>query len=145
MTGMTNEAVNGVIAALVAAYPNVPIYDEPVPQEAKEPCFFVRSVSPRQRLFLNRRYHRTELIEVVYFPKKENPREDANEVLEQLFNILEMIQVGQETIRGADMEATVEDETGVFTVYYRYFAVRPRDKNAEPDITEIKLKGVTLR
>lgn len=147
MAGMTNEVVDGVIAALCDEFPDIPVYDEQVEQDLKQPCFFVRSVAPRQRLFLSRRYLRAELIEVTYFPPDDDRKRDANDVFEKLFLILEIIRAGENLLRGTDMEPHIDDESGiaVFTVNYRYFAVRPRDESAEPEIDQIKLKDVTLR
>ena len=147
MAGMTNEVMDGVIAAIDSEFPDIPVYDEQVEQDLKQPCFFVRSVAPRQRLFLNRRYLRTELIEVTYFPPDEGRKRNANDVFERLFSSLEIIQAGQDMRRGTEMELHVDDESGtaVFTVNYRYFVTSSRAEAEETEITEIKLKGVTLR
>lgn len=147
MAGMTNEVVDGVIAAICNEFPDIPVYDEQVEQALSQPSFFVRSIAPRQRLFLNRRYLRTEMVEVTYFPPDDGRKRNVNDVFEKLFSSLEIIQVGQDMLRGTEMEPHVDDESGVavFTVNYRYFVTRPRDETEEPEITEIKLKGVTLR
>lgn len=46
MAGMTNEVVDGVIAALCNEFPNIPVYDEQVEQALNQPSFFVRSIAP---------------------------------------------------------------------------------------------------
>lgn len=147
MASLTNEVLDGVIAAIADEFDPIPVYDEQVDQGMPEPSFAVRSIHPRQALFLNRRYKRTELIEVVYFPPNEEGRKrNTNEVLEKLFSILEYIQAGTDTVRGTDMDAHIDDENhvGVFTVSYKYF-VEFTDDQQEPAITEINLKGVTVK
>jgi hypothetical protein len=147
MACLTNEVLDGVIAAIADEFDPIPVYDEQVEQGMPEPSFAVRSIHPRQALFLNRRYKRVELIEVVYFPPNgEGRKRNTNEVLEKLFSILEIIQAGDDTIRGTDMDAHIDDENhvGVFTVNYKYF-VDSDDESEKPAITELDLKGVTLK
>ena len=89
----------------------------------------MRSIHPRQALFLNNRYQRNEMIEVVYFPPVEGRKKNTNEVIETLFSILEIIQAGNDLIRGTDMDANIDDDShiGVFTVNYKYF-VKPSEQ-----------------
>lgn len=147
MASMTNEVLDGVIAAISEAFYSVPIYDEQVEQGLTVPAFAIRSIHPKQSLFLHRRYKRSDLIEVVYFPPDEEGRKrNTNEVLEKLFSILEYIHAGNDVIRGTDMEAHMDDENhvGVFTVNYKYF-VDSTDDQEKPALTEMQLKGVTLK
>jgi len=129
MASLTNEVVDGVVSAIVAAFPEIPVYDEQVSQGLPEPAFTVRSIHPRQALFLNNRYQRNEMIEVVYFPPVEGRKKNTNEVIETLFSILEIIQAGNDLIRGTDMDANIDDDghIGVFTVNYKYF-VKPSEQ-----------------
>ena len=39
---MINDVKDGIVAALVAAFPGVPVFDEPVEQGIVEPSFSVR-------------------------------------------------------------------------------------------------------
>jgi hypothetical protein len=146
MASLTNEVLDGVIAAIADEF-DIPVYDEQVEQGLPEPSFAVRSIHPRQTLFLNRRYKRVELIEVTYFPPNDEGRKrNTNEVVEKLFSILEYIRAGTDTIRGTDMDAHIDDENhvGVFTVNYRYF-VDSVDESEKPALTDLELKGVTLK
>ncbi len=145
MADLTNEVIDGVISAIVEEFPSIPVYDEQVEQDLPEPSFFVRSIRPRQNLFMGKRYKRRELIEVTYFPPQTGRKRSVNSVLETLFSILEIITAGNDRIRGSDMEGhTDENDVGVFTVTYDYF-VLSNDETAEPPITEFKLKGVNVK
>lgn len=143
MASLTNEVIDGVVGAIAAKYPSIPVYDEPVKQGMPEPSFAVRSINPKQSLFLNDRYKRVEMIEVIYFPPTEGRNRDTNEVLETLFSILEIIQAGTDTIRGTDMDAHVDDEsqTGVFTVNYRYFVKSDSQETKMNDLNIERMKA----
>lgn len=143
MASLTNEVIDGVVGAIVAQYPNIPVYDEQVEQGLPEPSFTVRSINPKQSLFLNDRYKRVEMIEVVYHPPVDDRNRNTNEVLETLFSILEIIQAGTDTIRGTDMEAHVDDEsqTGVFMVNYRYFVKSDSQETNMNDLTIERVKA----
>lgn len=145
MASLTNEVIDGVVAAIADEFNSVPVYDEALEQGLPEPSFFVRSIQPRQALFLGRRYKRTELIEVTYFPPLEDRNRKTNEVLETLFSILEIITAGNDRLRGSDMQAHIDDESqvGVFTVIYRYF-VDVKDADESPVLTDFTLKGVDV-
>lgn len=147
MACLTNEVLDGVIAAITNEFNDIPVYDEQVSQGMSEPSFTVRSIHPRQTLFLNQRYKRVELIEVVYFPpNNENRKRNTNDVFESLFSILEYIRAGNDMIRGTDMDAHIDDENhvGVFTVNYKYFADSV-DNQEKPKLSEINLKGVKMK
>lgn len=135
---MINDVKDGIVAALVAAFPNVPVYDEPVSQGIVEPSFSVRCVRPEQRLFRGNRYFQNDLFEVVYFPPVTNRYQSSNETVEKLFNCLEIITLSDKgTIRGKDMKAnTLEDFTVVFTVRYSDFLYKTESKDLMTELEE---------
>ena len=65
---MINDVKDGIVTALVAAFPGVPVFDEPVEQGIEEPSLSVRCVEPKRNLFRGKRYYEDDLFEVVYFP-----------------------------------------------------------------------------
>lgn len=122
---LTNDLLDGVVAALAAEFPGIPVFDERVEQGIVEPSFTVRCVRPKQDLFRDVRYARDDLIEVVYFPPAAGEaRHDINEVMDALYLALELITADGDPVRGSQMQAHVDEENraGVFTVNYRYFA-----------------------
>ena len=131
---MINDLKDGIVAALVAAFPNVPVFDEPVEQGIVEPSFSVRCVKPERNLFRGKRYYEDDLFEVVYFPPQDDRYQKSNEAVETLFNCLEILTLSDKTtIRGREMKAhTTEDFTVVFTVRYSDFMY----KSEEPDLMD---------
>ena len=69
---MTNDVINGIVAALVAEFPGIPVHDEPVTQGIVEPSFSVRCIQPKRKLFRGNRYYQEGIYEVVYFPPMTN-------------------------------------------------------------------------
>ena len=131
---MINDVKDGIVAALVAAFPGVPVFDEPVEQGIEEPSFSVRCVKPERNLFRGKRYFEDDLFEVVYFPPQDDRYQKSNETVETLFNCLEILTLSDTTtIRGRDMKAhTAEDFTVVFTVRYTDFMY----KSENPDLMD---------
>lgn len=139
--GMTNEVVNGVIAAIKTAFPLIPVYDNPVDQGLEEPSFSVRCVRPAHILFRGKRYHKTHLMEIVYFPTKTDRYTNSNDVAEQLFIHLEWINAGNDLLRGENMEANYSnDKTLVFTVTYDYFVIKTDDQTMMDELEQNEVK-----
>ena len=126
---MTNDIINGIVAALVATFPGVPVHDEPIEQGIIEPSFSVRCVKPMRKHFRGNRYYQEGLYEVVYFPPTENRYQNSNDVVESLFDCLEILTLPDGTIRGRGMESYMsEDFTVVFTVKYSDFLYKKEEK-----------------
>lgn len=122
---MVNDLISAICMALHTAFPSVSIFKEHVEQGIEEPSFMVRCVRPKQTLFRGQRYEQKNMFEVVYFPPMENRYQHTNAVLEQLFQILEVITVGDNSFRGTEMDVeTQEDFTVVFTVNYNTFLIK---------------------
>lgn len=141
-TDMTTEVVNGVIAAIKTAFPESDVFDNPAKQGIEENSFSVRCVQPTHEQFLGRRYHKSHLIEIVYFPPNGQEYTRCNQIAEQLFEALEIIQAGDDPIRGTHMEPRYSDENRalVFTVVYDYFVIKEND-SALMDHLHIEWKG----
>lgn len=120
MAQFINEAIDGVVAALLDHFP-YPVYDERVMQGMDTPSFYVHCIQPKQERYRGRRLLVEQLIEVVFFPADYRTN---NNVLEKLFTILEVIHAGDDLIRGTNPQVNVNNEDGtiVFTMMYRYFA-----------------------
>lgn len=137
---MVNDLINGMIAALKEEFPDIPVYDELVNQGIVEPSFFVRCVEPNRRLFRGRRYFQKNMMEVVYFPPKENRYQNSNDVVESLFGCLEILSLPDGLIRGRNMNVhTNADYTVIFTVTYSDF-LYTEEKQEEPMGTLIHLR-----
>lgn len=135
---MINDVKDGIVAALVAAFPGVPVFDEPVEQGIVEPSFSVRCVNPNRNLYRGKRYFESDLFEVVYFPPVTDRYQNSNETVDKLFDCLEILTLPDEsTIRGRDMKShTNEDFTVIFTVKYSDFMYKA-DETPEEPITQV--------
>ncbi len=126
-----------MVAALVAEFPGIPVYDETVEQGLAEPSFSVRCVRPQRRQYLGNRYHQKNLMEVVYFPPETNRYQDANNVTERLFDCLEVLTLTDGKIRGRDMESHMTDDfTVVFTVTYSDFLYVQESKDLMDELEQ---------
>lgn len=134
---MTNDVINGIVAALVAEFPGIPVHDEPVTQGIVEPSFSVRCIQPKRKLFRGNRYYQEGIYEVVYFPPMTNRYQNSNETVESLFNCLEILTLPDGTIRGRDMEShTDEDFTVIFTVKYSDFMYKVENKDLMDELEQ---------
>lgn len=141
MADMTNEVVNGVIAAIKTAFPSIPIYDNQVDQGIEEPSFSVRCVVPKQNLYRGKRYLKSHFMEIVYFPPKTDSYTNCNDVADTLFTCLEYIQAGEDLIRGKNMEAHYDDDrTLIFTLNYDYFVIRTDDQTIMDELKQNEVK-----
>ena len=91
MVIMGETVKTGVIKALKAKYPNVPIYKEKVVQNMAVPCFFVMQLPVRSRSRMNTRKEKTHSIHVRYHPEKfsyEEMDQAGTELLDLLSEII---------------------------------------------------------
>lgn len=104
------------------------IYAEKVNQGLKEPCFFVSSINKTVRHHRNSYYISQNPISIQYFPKSDSKNEQCNEVSEILFDILELLEVENDLIRGSEMSSQIIDGVLNFDVTYSFFIKREETK-----------------
>lgn len=141
---MINTIKDGIVAALVAEFPGVPVFDEAVEQGIVEPSFSVRCVEPQQRLFRGKRYYQEDLFEVVYFPPEDDRYQSSNDTVQRLFICLEVIKLSDNTtIRGREMKSrTTEDFTVVFTVRYSDFIYKVENPDMMTELVETNVEPI---
>lgn len=141
---MINTIKDGIVAALVAEFPGVPVFDEAVEQGIVEPSFSVRCVEPQQRLFRGKRYYQEDLFEVVYFPPEDDRYQSSNDTVQRLFICLEVITLSDKTtIRGREMKSrTTEDFTVVFTVRYSDFIYKVENPDMMTELVETNVEPI---
>ncbi len=141
---MINTIKDGIVAALVAEFPGVPVFDEAVEQGIVEPSFSVRCVEPQQRLFRGKRYYQEDLFEVVYFPPEDDRYQSSNNTVQRLFICLEVITLSDKTtIRGREMKSrTTEDFTVVFTVRYSDFIYKVENPDMMTELVETNVEPI---
>lgn len=124
--------INGIIGGIGKALKNefeeeYMIYTEGIPQDFKEPCFFIMSIRAAERQFLNRRYKFNQSFVVQYFPKsKKTPNEEMYKIASRATGALERIeQLGTEEstiLRGVDRSYRIIDGVLNLFVDYNFFA-----------------------
>lgn len=134
---MIQSIVDGVVAVLLGAFPDVTVYDEQVKQGLKEPCFIVQIVNPTNEQFLGNRYLRTNLISVQYIPKSTtDAKAECNGVTDVLFQALEYITVGGDLQRGTNMRGEYFDGVLTFFVNFNMFV------RIEPELDPMETLGI---
>ena len=123
----SQSIVQGLIDALRSEFgADYTYYANKVPQNFKEPAFYVRQISASMDLIRGRRYLRRGLFRIVYFAgERKKPEQEINAVVDRLYPVLEYIKMDGDLIRGTDMEHETEDEELHFTVHYDIFVMRP--------------------
>lgn len=127
---MINQIIDGICIALNQEFGDeYEIYTETKKQGLKEPCFSIVCVNPTQTLFLGKRYYKTNMFCIHYFPASAEPNNEINSVRERLFSALEYITVDGDLIRGTKMTAEVDDLSVLnFMVNYDFFVNRVEEK-----------------
>ena len=122
---MINKIIDGISISLNAEFGNdYKIYTESIEQGLKEPCFSIICVNPTNELFIGKKYFRKNLFCIQYFPKGEDKRSECMDVLERMFDCLEVIKVGEDLQRGTSMHGEVVDEVLNFFVNYDMFVYK---------------------
>ena len=126
---MINSIIEGISISLNAEFgDNYTTYTESVEQGLKEPCFFVFCINPTNRVFLGKRYFKTNQMCIQYFPvDKDRKKEECNAVSERLFDCLEYITVSGDLVRGTKMNAEIVDGVLNFFVNYDFYVYKKED------------------
>lgn len=94
---MINRIIDGISISLNAEFgENYKVYTESIEQGLKEPCFSILCVNPTNELFLGKRYFRKNLFCIQYFPSTGEKYAECMDVLERMYDCLEIIKVGED-------------------------------------------------
>lgn len=123
----SQSIVQGIIDALRVEFGNeYTYYADKVPQNFKEPAFYVHQISSNMDLICSRRYLRRGLFRIVYFAgERKRPEQEMNAVADRLYPVLEYIKMDGDLIRGTQMEHETEDDELHFSVHYDIFVMYP--------------------
>lgn len=128
---MINRIIDGISISLNAEFgDNYKIYTESIEQGLKEPCFSIICVNPTNELFRDKKYFRKNLFCIQYFPKGEDKRSECMDVLERMFDCLEVIKIGEDLQMGTSMHGEVVDEVLNFFVNYDMFVYKVESTDA---------------
>ncbi len=117
-----DDVRKGVIAKIASfKEANTPIYGEGIPQNFKEPCFFIQVVRTSHTQQLDYRYNRRHLFDIHYFPKPgNNINEQILAMAERLYEELEYIEVNGKLTRSVDMYHESVDKVLHFFLAYNF-------------------------
>lgn len=128
---MINKIIDGISISLNAEFgDDYKIYTESIEQGLKEPCFSIVCVNPTNELFRGKKYFRKNLFCIQYFPKGEDKRSECMDVLERMFDCLEVIKVSEDLQRGTSMHGEVVDHVLNFFVNYDMFVYKVESTDA---------------
>ena len=125
---MINKIINGICLALSSNFGEErEIYTEAVEQGLIDGSFLILCLNPTNSRFLGERYFRTNQFCVHYFPKTEEPNTECLEILEELYDTLELIDVDGDLVRGTNMSSEMTDGVLQFFVNYDFFTIGEKD------------------
>lgn len=117
------KIIDGISEALNTEFGDeYDIYTEDIEQGLNEPCFSIVLLKPSVNQFLGKRYYRTHLFCVHYFPESTNESKlECFRIEERLMNCLEYITVDGDSIRGKNMFGEISDGVLAFMIEYNMF------------------------
>lgn len=135
---MINKIIDGIVEAINIEFgDDYEIYTESIEQGLTEPCFSVLILNPTDDLFLGDRYMKTNQFMIQYFPSTNDKNKECNEVLERLYSCLEVIYVGDDLTRGANMSGKVVDEVLNFEINYDMFVYKHVESKEKMEILDV--------
>lgn len=140
---MIEKIIDGICLALSSNFgEDTEIYTEGVEQGLTDGSFAIVCINPTSSRFLGNRYFKTNQFCIHYFPKSNEPKSECLSVLEDLYDILETIEVDGDLIRGTDMSSETDDDVLHFFVNYDFFTIRRVDETYMDDYDyDSELKG----
>ncbi len=137
---MVNDVVRSVAKVLRELYPEAEVYTEAVKQGLEAPCFCICCGKPEMRRFMGKRWRYSLPVTLYCFPEEEGEGAELNEIFEQLFGALELIDCFG-PMRASGMHASVSDGVGVFCVDYDFFVEWEKAADTSGMMLELKLLG----
>lgn len=126
---MINQIIDAISISINAEFGDeYEIYTESIEQGLEEPCFSIFCLNPTNRLFMGKRYFRTNQFCIQYFPSTNDPKAECNSVLENLYSILELIEVDEDLVRGTNMKGEIVDGVLNFFINYNMFMYKTEEK-----------------
>lgn len=130
--------MHGMATAIYKAT-GYPVYINLKKQNAQFPCFFITHQDMESEQKLNNRYFRQHMFNVLFFMDEKGVLNDVVEldrIAEILYDVLELITVNGELIRGTDMKVKYVDGTIQFLVNYDFFVYRERIKSPKMEVLQ---------
>jgi hypothetical protein len=123
---MINDIIKGVAKAIRNEFgEDSRIYTEEIKQGLKEPCFFISALNPQMKQVLGKRYLISCQVMVQYIT--EEGKAECNDIAMRLFELLELITVSGDLVRGKNMSYEVSDGILSFNVSYDIFVYKTEE------------------
>lgn len=96
------------------------IYSEEIPQNFKEPCFFITEIRTSQTRELGNRYKRGHLYDIHYFPSpnSNSKNQEMRDIAELMYEYMEFIEIHNRLAMGHDLNHKIVDGVLHFFVTY---------------------------
>ena len=134
---MINRIIDGICLALSSNFgDNREIYTEEVEQGLEDGSFVIVCLNPTNSRFFGNRYFRTNQFSIHYFPKSDEPKSECHDILEDLYDALELIEVDGDLLRGTNMSSEMDDDVLHFFVNYDFFTIHKTDEIFMEDIDQ---------
>lgn len=122
---MINNIIDGISIALNTEFgDDYKIYTESVEQGLIEPCFSIVPVNPNNSQFMGKKYFRQNKFCIHYFPSSDEKVAECMNVLDRLYDCLEIIEVDAKETRGIKMTSEIDGGVLSFFVNYDMFMVK---------------------
>lgn len=136
---MVNDIVDGVVSILFKKY-GITVYKNKIPQNFREPCFFVKVLTHSEDRLIGKRYKADTAILIQYIDDENTP--DTRRLytvlqdLDTLTEVIELKNYGQ--LRSYKRKGEVTDGNIQYQAYFSYFGYK---YNETDKMEELQFKG----
>lgn len=116
---MINKIINAIANGINDSFKNIKIYTEEVKQGFEKPCFSIICTDIESNIYLGKRHRMKANVEIHYYNDKK--RDYYNNVMLEVFNIIEKINVDNFPIRAIKMSVKKSDTYCLFNASYDFF------------------------
>ncbi len=116
---MINKIINAIADGINDSFKNIKIYTEEVKQGFERPCFSIICTDIDSGIYLGKRHRMKANIEIHYYNDKK--RENYNNVMLEVFNVIEKLNVDNFPIRAIKMAVKKSDTYCIFNASYDFF------------------------
>ena len=146
---MLNKMTSGIAAKLAEEFgEDYKIYTKTAEQGLTAPYFLITSLSSSQTAELGRRYIKSNLFSVQYFPSSEDAKAECRAVYERLADCLEYITAGG-IVRCSEFSAQIADDVLTATVGYNVLVFKAETETEKAEkmesIENVKIKSGARR
>ncbi len=116
---MINKIINAIADGINDSFKNIKIYTEEVKQGFERPCFSIICTDIDSGIYLGKRHRMKANIKIHYYNDKK--RENYNNVMLEVFNVIEKLNVDNFPIRAIKMAVKKNDTYCIFNASYDFF------------------------